>query len=453
MHVLALPNEILQLALSFLLKPSLLNTSLVCKRFCSTAQPLLFRSIKLWLMPLGKPISLKHYGTMVDYDNLLRSFSNRSALRVNVQSLSLVAYDTSQFHHFGVNPNHLIRLLPCLRNLHLATPPAILDVSENPVLRTIDLDFGGFNDDPYDSSGRKRNQPVLGSLSQLLSKRSLQTLEACCFQLSDPDKSFYFPRYRYRTSRITSLSLQIRERGSVGALPELLNTINALQTLVLDNECSGRAGNIAAPRLSAHSIRESISHHHASLIHLVIACSNAATFLPNNLFGPLNNFPCLQRLGIPECFLASTEDLLFDYLLPRSLKLLQIQYSTGFVRRGDTHRHMRIERLVNLLRAIDSELPNLKHVIWWHQQPQEERFAKSYGPFIDIFELGISFWCKDVRFQYIKALFYEDTVLAGKEYPPGVNTADFKGWLSPEDLCVMEEEFDDGKWLDQHLGI
>lgn len=446
MHILALPNEILQLALSFLLKPSLLNTSLVCKRFCNTAQPLIFRSIKLWLMPLAKPISLKHYGTMVDYENLLRSFSNSSSLRVNVQSLSLVAYDTSSSHHFGVNPNHLIQLLPCLRNLRLAPPPAIVDVSGNPVLKTVDIDYGGFNHDPYNFSHIKCSQQALGSLSQLLWSRSLQTLKACCVQLSDPDGNFYFPRYRYRTSRITSLSLQIRERVAVGALPELLNTINALQTFVLNNEYLRQVGEVAAPGLSAHSIYESIAHHTASLIHLVIACSDTAMFLPNNLFDSLNTFPCLQRLGIPECFLANTEDPFFDHLLPRSLKFLQIQYATGFSQGRDTNRHMKIERLLNLLRATDSELPTLEHVIWWDQQPQ--------GPFfIDVFELGMSFWCKDVRFQYINALFYEDTVLAGKEYPPGVNTADFKGWLSPEDLCFMEEEFDDGKWLDQHLGM
>ncbi|KAL9036161.1 MAG: hypothetical protein Q9180_004456 [Flavoplaca navasiana] len=113
---------------------------------------------------------------------------------------------------------------------------------------------------------------------------------------------------------------------------------------------------------------------------------------------------------------------------------------------------MKIERLLSLLRATNSELPSLKRVIWWDQQPQDEH-STTYGPFLDVFELGISFWCKEVRFQYINASFYEDTILAGNEYPPGVKTADFKGWLSPEDLCVMEEEFDDGKWLDQHLGM
>ncbi|KAI4276456.1 MAG: hypothetical protein LQ337_002472 [Flavoplaca oasis] len=188
------------------------------------------------------------------------------------------------------------------------------------------------------------------------------------------------------------------------------------------------------------------------MIHLVIACSDAATFLPNNLFGPLTSFPCLQRLGIPESFLANAEDPCFDHLLPRSLELLQIQYARGFSPYGDTGRHRKIERLLNLLRATDWELRSLKRVIWWDQQPQEEHYA-TYGPFLDVFELGISFWCKDVRFQYINASLYEDTILAGSEYPPGINTADFKGWLSPEDLCHMEEEFDDGKWLDQHLGM
>ena len=277
MHVLALPNEILQPTLSFLLVPSLVKVSLVCKRFCSLAQPLIFRSIKLWLILIAEPDSLKNYGTIGDYHNLVQLFSNGSSLQGNVQSLSIDAYEKMSTYAYDVDVNHLIRLLPRLRFLHLAPPPTVLNVSGNLVLKTIELEFGGSS---HDVSRRRRSQPTLGTLSELFWSPSLQTLKAHCIRLSNPHGSRFFPRYRYRTSQITNLSLKIEECRTVGALPELLMAIKALQNLVLNNECFRGARNIATPGLSARSIRESISHHAASMIHLVIACSDAATFLP-----------------------------------------------------------------------------------------------------------------------------------------------------------------------------
>ena len=165
--------------------------SLVCKRFCSPAQPLIFRSIKLWLIPIAKPDSLKNYGTIGDYHNLVQLFSNGFSLRENVQSLSIDAYEKMSTYAYDVDVNHLIRLLPRLRFLHLAPPTDRFEcIGGNLVLKTIELEFGGSS---HDVSRRRRSQPTLGTLSELFWSPSLQTLKAHCIRLSNPHGSRFFP--------------------------------------------------------------------------------------------------------------------------------------------------------------------------------------------------------------------------------------------------------------------
>lgn len=132
-----------------------------------------------------------------------------------------------------------------------------------------------------------------------------------------------------------------------------------------------------------------------TLVELIIAGTDGASFLRTSWFGSLAQSQCLKRLGIPETFLTSHDDGRSDHLLPSKLSYLQLQYPMGFNQGDDEERPQRIQRLQCLLMDKDLNLPLLKEVIWWDLYAE---CGTSYGPSKDIFELGEMFGCHGVRF-------------------------------------------------------
>ncbi|KAL8905280.1 MAG: hypothetical protein Q9171_006729 [Xanthocarpia ochracea] len=271
-------------------------------------------------------------------------------------------------------------------------------------------------------------------------------------RLLEPNGGCYFPANRYFTSPITSVSLKVADGETVGALPELLRTFRTLQSFTFETCCNWEAEHMIEHQMSPLALGRCVSYHAATLVELVIACSDGASFPRSTLFGTLTHFSSLKRLGILETFLVKHEEQSFHHLLHPSLEILQLQYAMGFSQGEDEERAMRIKRMSCLLKNKDLSVPRLRRLIWWDQQAGCWS-QKTYGPSSAMFELGKAAGCVGVRFQYKNASYFKDTPLAVQEDPVdlGVEHGYLGGNLSPGDFCVLAEEYDDGGWLDGHL--
>ncbi|KAL8644427.1 MAG: hypothetical protein Q9226_007770, partial [Calogaya cf. arnoldii] len=403
---LDLPNEIIGAIFSHLSIADLLNVSLACERFCTVAQPLIYHTINLSLKPIPKPEE--------------------------------------------ADQNHLVNLLPRLRSLYLAPSPANLDLANNPLIETLSFDFEGFEDESDETKEPRDRPSELEFLSEYLWLPSLRTLKASCLYLLDPNGGRSFPKDRYRASPVTSITLEVGDGETIGALPELLQSIKALQSLTFSTECSWEGADMIKHGMSPRTIGQAISHHASTLVELIIACSDGASFPRSSLFGTLFPFTSLKRLGIPETFLASGKNKKFDSSLPRSLEYIQLQYPMGLNQGNDKERGLRVERLLHLVEEKALRLPSLNRFIWWDQQAGCWN-GTTYGPAADIHKLNRIFRRNGVRFQYRNASNYEETPLAGHEDADGVEHQYLDGDLSDdEEFWVQGEEYDDGAWLDVH---
>ncbi|KAL8919487.1 MAG: hypothetical protein Q9208_006772 [Pyrenodesmia sp. 3 TL-2023] len=401
MHILALPNEILGMISSSLPVKALLNLSLVCKHFCTLAQPIIFHSISIHTLPIARSSSSR-------LSKVVSALTENPTLRGNVEALSLWTLSHTEKLE---DQNALISLLPRLKFLQLQPPPAELDLSGNPLLETLDLDFDGFGD-LYHAQNRICHASSMKVLSKLLWHPALRSLSASCVDLPEPDEGRFFAQERFATSPINCVSLKVYDADTIGALPQLLKSFKALQSFTLETICNYQDEDLIEQGMAPQSIGLALSDHTITLVDLIISSVNGAEFAETSLFGSLAQFRCLKRLGIPETFLASHEDERFDHPLPPNLSCLQLQYSMGSDPGHDEKRPQRIQRLRCLLTDKDLNVPLLKDLIWWYEQP-ECWTGITYGPETDIFELGEMFRCEGVRFQHKIATYYMDTPLAG----------------------------------------
>ncbi|KAL8857179.1 MAG: hypothetical protein Q9178_006234 [Gyalolechia marmorata] len=310
-------------------------------------------------------------------------------------------------------------------------------------METLELDFRGFN--------HKRNHPddyrsTLDSLSKHLHYPSLRTLKASWPGLVESDGGCYFPADRYCTSPITSVSLKVADGETIGALPELLRTFRALQSFTFETYHIWDSEHMIEHHMSPLALGRCVSYHAATLVELVIACNDGASYPRSTMFGTLTHFSSLRRLGIPETILAKHEDRSFDHLLPPHLEILQLQYIMDFNQSHDEERTMRIKRMSCLLKNKDLNVPRLRCLIWW----DEPAVCWSYGPLSAMSELRNAARCVGLRFQYKNSSYFNDSPLAVQEDPLdlAVTHGRLGGNLSPEDLRVLAEEYDDRTWLD-----
>lgn len=458
-HILALPNEMVRAIFSSLPVGVLLNVLLVCKRFYTVAQPIIFRSINIRIIPRAKPgcFEIKCMPeTISRFSSVVSALSKNPTLRGNVESLSLDVWTHSFYEKFA-DQNILISLLPRLKFLQLQPPPVELDLSRHPLIQTLDLDFAGFGRNPNAAKSRDRCPSSLEFLSELLWHQSLRSLKASSLDLLEFDGGRFFPKERLKKSPINSISLRVCDGATVGALPQLLKSFEALQSFTLETSCTWEGEHMLVHGMAPRSICIALSHHATTLVELIIASTDGAWFPRTTLYGSLTQFVCLKRLGVPETFLANREDGKFDHLLPPSLCYLQLQYPMGFNQGYDEERPQRTQRLRCLLRNKDLNLPLLEKLVWWDQQP-ECWSGTTYGPSIDIFELGEMFRCNDVKFQYKNASYYIDTPLAGAPDPIDARQAFLDTGYLDDISCpwagekgMLGEEYDYGEWLDGHL--
>ncbi|KAL8761022.1 MAG: hypothetical protein Q9184_002811 [Pyrenodesmia sp. 2 TL-2023] len=343
------------------------------------------------------------------FSSVVSALSENPTLRGYVESMSVEIWTHSFYDNFD-EQNTLISLLPRLKYLHLQPPPVDLDLTRLPLLETLYLGFGGFGY-IYNAEGRGHRESSLEFFSKLLWHHSLRSLKASWLRLLESDGGRFFAQERSRKAPINCLSLKVSDGETVGALPQLLKSFSALQSFTLETNCSWEGEHTIIHGMAPRSIGLALSDHPTTLVELIIASTDGASFPRTSLFGSLAQFQCLKRLGIPETFLASHDDGKFDHLLPSSLSYLQLQYPMGFNQGHDEERPQRIQRLRCLVTDKDLNLPLMKDLIWWDQQADCWN-GTTYGPTTDMVQLGELCRCGGVEFQYKNESYYEDTPLA-----------------------------------------
>ncbi|KAL8837315.1 MAG: hypothetical protein Q9170_002572 [Blastenia crenularia] len=423
-HFLTLPNEILEAVCSHLPVGALLNVSLTCKILNIVAQPLLYRNIRLSPKPRRKqPDGIPDWAndppeteSIQRFWSLVSTLSTLSVLRNHVQSLFLIGPCCQDWHESFEDQNRLVSLLPRLRSLHLEPPPTDLDLTAHDSLMNLSLNFGCSN--AYDDEVAHARSSL-----ELLSKQtgypSLRSLKVSWRDLLQPSGGDLFPNDRSRTSSITSLTLKINEGETIGAMPELLRSIKALQSLTFVTTCAWTGDETVEHELSPRLFSRSISHHASSLVELIIACNICQWFPRTTMSGTLATFPCLKCLGIPETYLASRGTRTFDSILPLCLESLQLQYVMDTSQGYDNECGFEVERLMNLIKERDLKLPFFKRFIWWYQQDGSLGW-KTYRPISAILELNKIFRSYGVEFDYRNTAYYKDTPFARNESSFGV---------------------------------
>ena len=416
-NVRTLPDEILAIIFAFAPSATLFQASLVCRRFNDIIHPMLYRHISMHIIPArtSNTSSYEHMPSNVHkFERLIDTLSARPTLREKVISLSLEVWYHPWYQRFECQ-NRLVALLPHLNSLYLRPPPVDLDLSGHPLLDTLRFDFGDFSGEHEGISPSREELSTLEFLSWHIWYPSLRSLCVQKFLFSGDRRISLFPTDIYRSSCITDLKLEAYDGTDIGALPGLLQSIKALQNftfeIVFDWECE----HMIEHGVSPGAIGRAILYHAATLVHLAVACSNAAAFSPSTTIGRLDQFPRLKHLGIPETLLTDPHDGNLDDSFPPSLEFLQLQYPMGLNQGNDTKRNRRIARVKRLADQKASRLPSLQHVVWWDQQA-ESWAGTTYGPSSDIHDVRQRYQSIGVRFTYRNASNYEDTPLGGNVY-------------------------------------
>ena len=425
--LLDFPDEILGAIFGHLPRRCLVQISLTSRRFKSLALPYLYNHIRVSL----RPRRIHNESSEVDrslpvnmhvFYHLVSMFRDNDTLQNIVRSLSL----TVSYHPWYERlqeQNDLIQLLPRLRSLYLNPPPLDLVLSHHPLLDNLHLDFKlafyAWNAVSPDAYRELPDTPALEYLSRHLWYPSLRNLEAKNLSLSKIDGNTLLPTHRYRTSPITNLSLLQCSDVALGALPEFILSFKALQSFTLELEYpSETPWGTAHASTPPHEIGHSISIHRDTLVAMIVACSNGASFPRTSLFGTLAHFTCLRRLGILEPLLVDKGDSNFHSLLPPSLELLQLQYPVEFIPGlqcpGNPEMPQRLRRVKLLAEHKYLTLPSLKRVIWW-DQPTALWPNATCLPASDMQSLADDFWSKGLKFEHLSSPFFEETPL-GKRY-------------------------------------
>lgn len=407
----SLPAEILDKIFSHLpCDTTLLQVALVCQQFRIAMRPLQYRTIKLSLKPKCKH---KDRGNSIreniyKFHDLFKILSADSTLRDEVRSLFIDVWHHPWYERFE-DQHRLVEILPRLRTLHLGPPPPKLNLSNHLLLESLSLDFSYLNPS-YDEDLDREKISSLEYLSRYLWHPPLRSLETQWLRLSDPNSGNYLPKGTYRSSPVIDLRLMSCFDVDLGACGKIIHSIRALQSLTLEVCCQWEVEHTRTYNMSPPEIGRIITHHADTLVELIVAGSNAGSFLPSR-FGTFAHFRSLQRLGIPEHFLVNEEDIRVDHLLPSTLTVLQMQYPMGLNSGKDDERPHRVLRQKLLAAHRQQRCPSLERVIWWEQQ-WECWSGTRYGPSSDMEEIRLAFQQVDVIFEFLSSPFFDDTPLA-----------------------------------------
>ena len=409
------PNEILEnIFIHVPGQQNRLQVSLVCRSFWTAAQPVLYRDIDLRIKPTTRgcgPMSTKFdRGNIRIINDLVQLLDTNSGLQNKVKSLSIVVLHHSWYESFE-DQSALIEKVPCLRSLDLNPPPPYkLDLSRH-TIDSLRLSFEEFHYSSNETDPAKMVS-TMEHVSRYFWHHSLRNLEINSVGFRKLNQSCFFPKDKMRTSPITHLRILDCDDGAQGIFPDILRCVKSLQSLMFEINIPWDASHDYPHGVLPNELGYSMNDHADTLVELVIACSDDASFSTWSLFGSLAHFTRLKRLGIPEIFLVSQEDESFHQLLPSNLETVQLQHPMGRTQDNlDPFRTRRVNRLKRLAENQQRVLPRLKRFIWWEQQP-ECWTGTQYGPASDMQELMEVYHKIGVMFEFLSSPFFDLTPLA-----------------------------------------
>ncbi|KAL8786065.1 MAG: hypothetical protein Q9195_008380 [Heterodermia aff. obscurata] len=434
----SLPNEVLVNIFSLLSGPrTFVHLARVCKQFNAVVRPFQYRSIELSIVdpPVIEP------GKASKFDRLQEILDADDLLRRKAATLSVTVLGCNWIGWCGPTVK-LVHTLPYLQSLRLSPPPVKLKLHGHTVLHSLYLDFKYYSlyfwiKTQWLAIPHPR---FLSSFFWLPSLRNLYTKSL--------DLQFMFPHHRftkkpekhYRASPVTTLRLRDGATQNIDTLPDMIQSIRALNILTLELNLPCQSESING--IPMRSFIASLASHTDTLVELIIAPSNMAQFPRDFVLGnTLKRFTSLQRIGIPETFLAYPPKRPLCEFLPSSLVVVQMQYPMTFdsdIDREIQEEHPdRILRLLALAAHKTEHHPSLTRFIWWEQQPLHMAI-KSYGNRADFQNLKKELGTKEVEFTFVSSPFYAGTPLAAEEFEEEANTR----WNVPsEKYFTLEEIF------------
>ena len=226
-----------------------------------------------------------------------------------------------------INDDQLITHSPSLKELTL-TSPTYVTFTNFARLKFLNIQFT--------MSEQKRN-PELGLVDplEIVAKHfwipTLIGLQVRRIRPHPDRLSHPFPQESHRTSTITDLRVMDCDDNDLDILPGFILSVKALKRFTLVSAPYSwppphmRPANCNSPDWFARTLRP----HQSTLVDLVIAGGEAASFLRLSVFGYLASYTNLKRLGVPETFLVHRHSSTLHELLPPSLKVLQLQFPMG----------------------------------------------------------------------------------------------------------------------------
>lgn len=209
-------------------------------------------------------------------------------------------------------------------------------------------------------------------------------------------------------------------------LQSLLIEVNALKRFVfVTNHSSIFEGLEEHRRPSARGMARGLIRHMAHLEDLVISPSDGT------YGGDLSRewffehcFRNLRRVAIPHCLFEQDIARRCQYLLPRTLEELQIQFHISFrgtirLEHFDVAEESSAAAVKWLTKAKLSSLPQLRRVFWWFQPHEQDKQVLSVGTKVDAYcgslsELQRRFWQlgdTEVEFEWVSSQLFDKTPL------------------------------------------
>lgn len=255
-------------------------------------------------------------------------------------------------------------------------------------LRILRLDF-------YNSTRRRGPvDQVMGDIDSLaIVDRhfwipTLRSLHRGSVWLNRDQRSHLFPEERYWTSPITDLSMMLCHDQALDILPDILRSVQVLKRFTLEDKAVLPVDPIMIDDIPSWFAR-ALRPHQSTLVDLVIARTEEATYLGKPLFGSLGAYISLKRLGIPESFLVQRHSPALLEWLPASLEVLQLQFQLrGDMELLEEEEPHQFERIKHLAAIKLARLPALRCVTWWVQIPSRGADLPVTGDEENLFWLG-----------------------------------------------------------------
>ncbi len=361
--MIELPTEILRAILSYLSDlSSLFRLLLVCSRFHSIAEPLLYSHLDIHLLPLTRREGSPGSGYR-NFNELIRRLKKDPLLAQHTTRLSISANAISCDKTYkSVSHKELVKVLPNLEELTLRPPPCNLEIRALTAScpKRVILDFKGYSQLRGSMPGDFTMTETLLRSCFASNVRKLK-ISHCCFDRAATEHS------HVGLSKITdlpflkcSVSHGRMVHESLPPLALLLLRTKALHRLWLELKGVpiGTHVDCRLARLIPHT---------NPLEDLCFVLDSDFNILPNQRtidkepLGSFSAFTSLKRLTIPARVLIREQRVLE---LPPRIEELQLQVRLTD-KKGTAIYFGILAALVNH-EDLTLHCPDLRHLVWWH---------------------------------------------------------------------------------------